>query len=72
MDKYAVAVCNVYNSTNTIEIVEAEDEIKAIILAVEEEMIDLNIDNVGELLQYYNGRRKAHSFRCGMDSQYII
>ncbi len=54
MDKYAVAVCNVYNSTNTIEIVEAEDEIKAIILAVEEEMIDLNIDNVGELLQYYH------------------
>jgi len=54
MDKYAVAVCNVYNSTNTIEIVEAEDEIKAIILAVEEEIIDLDIDNVEELLQYYH------------------
>ncbi len=43
-----------YNSTNTIEIVEAGDEIKAIILAVEEEMIDLDIDNVEELLQYYH------------------
>ena len=52
--KYAVAVCDLFNSENKIKIVHAKNEIEAVVIAVEiEEENGIEFNTLEEALQYY-------------------
>lgn len=53
MKKYAVAVCNLLNNGNEVKIVSANNDVEAMILAVEGEILDIGTDNLTEVQQYY-------------------
>lgn len=54
MKKYAVAVCNMLNDENEVRIVNAYNEIDAMIIAVEGEDLGLiKMCTIEELQQYY-------------------
>jgi len=54
MKWYAVAVCNMLNDENEVRIVNAQNEINAMIIAVQgHDSCEVNASTIEELKQYY-------------------
>ncbi|WP_432664354.1 hypothetical protein R9X47_27980 [Wukongibacter baidiensis] len=54
MKWYAVAVCNMLNDENEVKIVHAQNEIDAMIIAVQgEDSCKISVSTMDELKQYY-------------------
>lgn len=53
MKKYVVAVCNLSDSQNTIKVVESDNEVSAVLLAVGDNPEEYEFESVEEVIQYY-------------------